>query len=240
MAYKTLVASSATQQRWTIDSDAHTLAELKNEFANHGIPFEGMAITEGLCTKAELTRDDAEIPTTQHTVTYNGQTYSRVFLITNSRKNIASGGYPTDRKQFGDYIKRNNLNAAITEHFGNNWTRIKTADLISFFQQYDRELTYNGQTYSSTEQLEEVRENLNNISDKEPEALPDVKSAPHAALVEWFYEGIKAMSKENALTLEDVIVLIDLTTDLYKRLKEQRTVLLTDGDLEKMLQHSSF
>ena len=230
MAYKTLVASSATQQRWTIDSDAHTLAELKNEFANHGIPFEGMAITEGLCTKAELTRDDAEIPTTQHTVTYNGQTYSRVFLITNSRKNIASGGYPTDRKQFGDYIKCNNLNEAITEHFGNNWTRIKTADLILFFQQYDR---------MSTEQLEEVRENLNNLSDKEPEALPDVKSAPHAALVEWFYEGIKAMSKENALTLEDVIVLIDLTTDLYKRLKEQRTV-LTDGDLEKMLQHSSF
>lgn len=231
MAYKTLVASSATQQRWTIDSDAHTLAELKEEFRQNNIPFEGLAITEGLCTKAELTRDDAEIPVSQRTVNYNGQTYSRVFLITNARKQIASGCIPTERKQFGEYIKKNNLGESIKLNFGDNWTRVRTDALIAFFQHHARE----------NAKLENIREEVAKVGKKEEEKvntpepkLPNVKTAPHADLVELLYLGVKFMVKNNILFPDDAAVLGDLTTELYNRLKEEQPV-MSESDLEDML-----
>lgn len=239
MAYKTLVASSATQQRWTIDSNAHTLAELKEEFRTNNIPYEGLAITEGLCTKAELTRDDAEIPVSQRTVSYNGETYSRVFLITNARKQIASGCYPTERKEFGPFIKEYNLGEAIKETFGDNWTRVSTDNLISFFKKRAKKFT--GSPIKKEEALKEVREEVAKVGKKKEEKvntketkLPDVKTAPHPATVEWFYDGIKAMVKENTLFTDDVAVLADLTTELYKRLKEEQPV-MSESDLEDML-----
>lgn len=232
MAYKTLVASSATQQRWTIDSDAHTLAELKEEFRQNNIPFEGLAITEGLCTKAELTRDDAEIPVSQRTVNYNGQTYSRVFLITNARKQIASGCIPTDRKQFSEYIKKNNLGESIKLHFGDNWTRVRTDALIAFFQHYDRE---------NNAQLENIREEVAKVGKKKEEKVntsetksTDVKTAPNADLVELLYLGVKYMVKHSILLSDDAAVLGDLTTELSKRLKEEQPI-MSESDLEDML-----
>lgn len=236
MAYKTLVASSATQQRWTIDSNAHTLQELKEEFRQNNIPFEGLAITEGLCTKAELTRDDAEIPVSQRTVNYNGETYSRVFLITNARKQIASGCYPTERKEFGPFIKEYNLGEVIKETFGDNWTRVSTDNLISFFKKRAKKFT--GNPAKKEEALKEVREEVAKVGKKQEEApkpqVPDVKTAPHAQTVEWLYTGIKSMVKENTLYADDIAVLAGLTTELYQQVKEPQKK-VTDSDLEDML-----
>ena len=222
MAYKTLVASSVTQQRWVLDSNAHTLQELKQEFRNNNIPYDGLAITEGLCTKAELTRDDAEIPVSQRTVNYNGETFSRVFLITNARKQIASGAdYPTERKQFGSFIKANNYGGAIQAAFVNNWTRVSTDKLIDFFK---------------SQSLNEVREEIADISNTSENSnkLPDIKEAPHPATVEWLYSGIKNMVKENSLFIDDVAVIAGLVTELYNRMKEEQ-VEMTDSDIDDML-----
>jgi hypothetical protein len=235
MAYKTLVASSATQQRWTIDSNAHTLQELKEEFRQNNIPFEGLAITEGLCTKAELTRDDAEIPVSQRTVNYNGETYSRVFLITNARKQIASGSFPTNRKDFGEYIKKNSLGDSIKAKFGDNWTRISTDKLLSFFAN-----TTEKNTASNKDAINEVREELKDqekvkeVVNTPEKKLPDVKDAPHAATVEWFYDGIKKMAADNLLYAEDVVVLAGLVSELAARLMESKPK-ITASDMDDML-----
>lgn len=239
MVYKTLVANSATQQRWTIDSSAHTLGELKEEFRQNNIPFDGLSITEGLCTKAELVRDDAEIPTSQRTVAYNGQTYSRVFLITNSHKNISLGGFPLERKLFGQYIKDNNLGEAIKNKFGDNWTRVKTFDLIDFFKSHEER---------NTAQLEEVRKEVNNLGkekEKEEEVnTPETKAttaqdAPNADMVELLFTWVKYMANHHILLPEDVKVLSALIAEFSENLKNN-TQVMSESDLKDLLNSIEF
>lgn len=211
MAYKTLVASSSAQRRWSYESNASTLGELKEELRAQNIPFEGLSITEGLCTKAELTRDDAIIPVSANTVNYNGETYSRVFLITNTRKNIASGGY--DRKALFTKIKEYELGAIIKEIYGKNYTQVSSEQLAITVAEYEK---------------------TKNAPAPEEYKLPDIKTAPHPEAVEWYYMGIKAMLKSNLLYPDDIAVIADLTTELYKRMQETSTV-ITDDDIDFML-----
>ena len=215
MTYKTLVASSATQQRWSYESSANTLEELKQEFRNNGIPYEGLGITEGLSTKALLTRDDAELPTSSRTVNYNGETYNRVFLITNTSKNIASG--ILSRKDAYEMIKKLNLQEKIKALYGRNFTQVGTDDLTDAI----------------------AAEQIANTKAAQPESasaskLPDIKSAPHPDTVEWYFMGIKAMVKSGLLYNDDVAVLADLITDYYNRLKVD-TLELSDADIDNMI-----
>lgn len=215
MIYKTLVASSATQQRWSYESSANTLEELKQEFRNNGIPYEGLGITEGLSTKALLTRDDAELPTSSRTVNYNGETYNRVFLITNTSKNIASG--IMSRKDAYEMIKKLNLQEKIKALYGRNFTQVGTDDLTDAIA---AEQTANTKT---------------NSQESAPASkLPDIKSAPHPDTVEWYFMGIKAMVKSGLLYNDDVAVLADLITDYYNRLKVD-TLELSNADIDNMI-----
>lgn len=215
MTYKTLVASSATQQRWSYESSANTLEELKQEFRNNGIPYEGLGITEGLSTKALLTRDDAELPTSSRTVNYNGETYNRVFLITNTSKNIASG--IMSRKDAYEMIKKLNLQEKIKALYGRNFTQVGTDDLTDAIA---AEQTANTKT---------------NSQEPAPASkLPNIKSAPHPDTVEWYFMGIKAMVKSGLLYSDDVAVLADLITDYYNRLKVD-TLELSDADIDNMI-----
>lgn len=220
MTYKTLVASSATQQRWSYESSANTLEELKQEFRNNGIPYEGLGITEGLSTKALLTRDDAELPTSNRTVNYNGETYNRVFLITNTSKNIASG--IMSRKDAYDMIKKLNLQEKIKALYGRNFTQVGTDDLTDAI---------------AAEQTANTKADFQEAPQPEPaptSKLPDIKSAPHPDTVEWYFMGIKAMVKSGLLYNDDVAVLADLITDYYNRLKVD-TLELSDADIDNMI-----
>lgn len=215
MTYKTLVASSATQQRWSYESSANTLEELKQEFRNNGIPYEGLGITEGLSTKALLTRDDAELPTSSRTVNYNGETYNRVFLITNTSKNIASG--IMSRKDAYEMIKKLNLQEKIKALYGRNFTQVGTDDLTDAIA------------------MEQTANTKTNSQESAPASkLPDIKSAPHPDTVEWYFMGIKAMVKSGLLYNDDVAVLADLITDYYNRLKVD-TLELSDADIDNMI-----
>ena len=218
MTYKTLVASSATQQRWSYESSANTLEELKQEFRNNGIPYEGLGITEGLSTKALLTRDDAELPTSNRTVNYNGETYNRVFLITNTSKNIASGAM--SRKDAYEMIKKLNLQEKIKALYGRNFTQVGTDDLTDAI---------------AVEQIANTKANFQEAAQPAPASkLPDIKSAPHPDTVEWYFMGIKAMVKSSLLYNDDVAVLVDLITDYYNRLKVD-TLELSDADIDNMI-----
>ena len=124
---KILVANTKTQKRYEVMTDASTLAELKAALTANSIDFEGMTFTEGI-SKTQLVDDASQLP---KDVMYKGQpTNELVILLTNTKKNIASGAM--SRKEVYDIIKENNLGDDIKEKFGKNYTVIPTADLERF------------------------------------------------------------------------------------------------------------
>ena len=201
------------------------------------INISGLTFTEGI-TKTQLLTRESLLPTN---VQFRGQvTNNLVMLLTNTTKQIRSGAYPSNRKEFGDYIKKNNLGEAIKQEFGDNWTRVSTDKLLNFFAN-----TAEKNTASNKDAINEVREELKD-QEKVKEAvntpekkLPDVKSAPHAATVEWFYDGIKKMTTDNLLYAEDVVVLADLTTELAARLIESKPI-ITASDMDDILESIAY
>jgi lysophospholipase L1-like esterase len=244
-----LIANNRDQSKYRIVTGAETLGELQDAIArNEGvykmvgqswvsnptpINISGLTFTEGI-TKTQLLQRDSALPTN---VQFKGQTTNNlVMLLTNTTKQIRSGAYPTNRKDFGAYIKQNNLGGAIKQEFGDNWTRISTDKLLNFFAN-----TAEKNTTSNKEAINEVREELKDqekvkeVVNTPEKKLPDVKEAPHAATIEWFYDGIKKMAADNLLYAEDVVVLADLTTELAARLVESKPK-ITTSDMEDMME----
>ena len=243
-----LIANNRDQSKYRIVTDATTLGELQDVITrNEGvykmvgqswisnptpINISGLTFTEGI-TKTQLLTRESLLPTN---VQFRGQvTNNLVMLLTNTTKQIRSGAFPSNRKEFGDYIKKNNLGEAIKLEFGDNWTRVSTDKLLNFFAN-----TAEKNTASNKDVINEVRKELKD-QEKVKEAvntpekkLPDVKSAPHAATVEWFYDGIKKMTTDNLLYAEDVVVLAGLTTELAARLMESKPK-ITASDMDDML-----
>lgn len=243
-----LIANNRDQSKYRIVTDATTLGELQDVITrNEGvykmvgqswisnptpINISGLTFTEGI-TKTQLLTRESLLPTN---VQFRGQvTNNLVMLLTNTTKQIRSGAYPTNRKDFGAYIKQNNLGEAIKQEFGDNWTRVSTDKLLNFFAN-----TAEKNTTSNKDVINEVRKELKD-QEKVKEAvntpekkLPDVKSAPHAATVEWFYDGIKKMVADNLLYADDVAVLDDLITELAARLMESKPR-ITVSDMDDML-----
>jgi hypothetical protein len=104
---------------------------------------------------------------------------------------------------------------------------VKTDTLEDYINDY---LTTTDPTASDdTEPETEVEE------EAAPESkLPDVKTAPHPEAVEWFYMGLKAMLKSNLLYTDDLAVIADLTTELYKRLIEEKPQ-ISDDDIDDLI-----
>ena len=127
MEREILIANTKTQKRSKITTSATTLGELKADLRAAGIDFQNMTFTEGI-SKTQLLSDDTQLP---QNVIYKGQpTYNRVFLLTNTKKNIASGAL--SRQEIKDIIKRNNLQEAIKNKFGRNYTQVSNKDLELF------------------------------------------------------------------------------------------------------------
>ena len=243
-----LVANNRDQSKYRIVTDATTLGELQDVIArNEGvykmvgqswvsnptpIDISGLTFTEGI-TKTQLLQRDSALPTN---VQFKGQTTNNlVMLLTNTNKQIRSGAYPTNRKDFGAYIKHNNLGEAIKSQFGDNWTRVSTDKLLGFFASQEGDTTP-----TNKEAINEVRKELKDqekvkeVVNTPEKKLPEIKNAPHAATVEWFYDGIKKMAADNLLYAEDVVVLADLTTELAARLMESKPK-ITTSDMDDML-----
>ena len=243
-----LIANNRDQSKYRIVTGAETLGELQDAIVRNEnvykmvgqswvsnptpINISGLTFTEGI-TKTQLLQRDSALPAN---VQFRGQTTNNlVMLLTNTTKQIRSGAYPTNRKDFGAYIKQNNLGEAIKAQFGDNWTRVSTDKLLNFFAN-----TVEKNTASNKDAINEVREVLKDqekvkeVMNTPEKKLPDVKEAPHAATVEWFYYGIKKMTADNLLYAEDVVVLADLTTALAARLMESKPE-ITPSDMDDML-----
>lgn len=125
-----MVANSATQKRYKITTNAKTLGELKKCLADNGISYQNMSFTEGI-TKTTLSDDNALLPT--NIPFKGGVTNNLVLLLTNTRKNVASGA---TRAELYVSIKEGNFAEAIKNTFGKNFTQVSSADLASFLAEH--------------------------------------------------------------------------------------------------------
>lgn len=131
---KIIVVSSADQSQHVLMSGAETLGELKRELSDAGINYEGMTFLEGH-TKTEMSLDEAILPTN---IPYRGSvTNELVFLMTTPQKKIRSGA---DRITMYSIIKSRNLEDAIKQEFGKNFTNVSTDELASFLDSATSEL----------------------------------------------------------------------------------------------------
>lgn len=129
MEREILIANTKTQKRSKITTSATTLGELKTDLRAAGIDFSNMTFTEGI-SKTQLLNDDTQLP---QNVMYKGQpTNNLVILLTNTKKNIASG--VLSRKEAYNLIKQNSLENAVKIEFGRNFTQVPTLDLIKFIE----------------------------------------------------------------------------------------------------------
>lgn len=125
-ARRITVVSTKNQTKKVIMSSAETLAELKADFRQNGIDYDGMTFYEGL-SKTELKDDASVLP---HDVPFKGQTTNElVFMLTNSNKRIKSGAL-TRAEAYAE-IKARGLQEECVRRFGKNFTMCKTADLLS-------------------------------------------------------------------------------------------------------------
>ena len=249
-----LIANNRDQSKYRVITGAETLGQLQQDIARNEnvykmvgqtwlknttpINISGLTFTEGI-TKTQLLSPETQLPTN---VQFKGQTTNNlVMLLTNTTKQIRSGAYPMNRKDFGAYIKQNNLGEAIKQEFGDNWTRISTDKLVNFFANTAEKNTSAGkeainEVREELKDQEKVKEAVNSLG--EEKKLPDVKDAPHAATVEWFYDGIKKMAADSLLYAEDVVVLAELTSELAARLVESKPK-ITTSDMDDMMKNIS-
>lgn len=130
MEREILIANTKTQKRSKITTSATTLGELKADLQAAGIDYSNMTFTEGI-SKTQLLNDATQLP---QNVMYKGQpTNNLVILLTNTKKNISSG--TMTRKEAYQAIKDNNLQDAVKEKFGKNFTQVSTSDLLVFLAQ---------------------------------------------------------------------------------------------------------
>lgn len=133
-AREILVANTKTQTRSKITTNASTLGELKAALSASGIDYAGMDFTEGI-SKTHLLDDTTPLP---KDIMYKGTpTNNLVILLTNMKKNIASGC--GSRKEAYDIIKENGLEDAVKNTYGKNYTIVPTEALWDIINRWSQE-----------------------------------------------------------------------------------------------------
>lgn len=214
-AREIFVANTKTQQKVKVTTDATTLGELKAALDAAGVDYQGMEFTEGL-SKTVLLDNASPLP---KDIMYKGQvTNNLVILLTNTKKNIASG---SDGSRAEAYIrlKEFNLQDLIKEHFGRNYTQVPTDQLWSFIEE-----ALEDEDEKDDVEMEEEEENNDNFS--------------CAACS--FYDLVKMLVKAEQISVHDIRILIDLLTELANRMDEEKgvrvgNVALTNEELEEMM-----
>lgn len=171
MEREILIANTKTQKRSKITTSATTLGELKTDLRAAGIDFSGMTFTEGI-SKTQLLSDDTQLP---QNVMYKGQPSNNlVILLTNTKKNIASG--VLSRKEAYNLIKQNSLENAVKIEFGRNFTQVPTLDLIKFIganvKKSEAPKTDNIEQPKNEPKVSEQSEQLNQSKESETFLIP--------------------------------------------------------------------
>lgn len=187
-----LVANTKTQQRSKVTTDATTLGELKAALDEAGVDYSGMTFTEGI-SKTQLLDDATQLP---QNVMYKGNpTNNLVILLTNTKKNIASG--MGTRKEAYDIIKEHNLADAVKEVYGINYTHVSTSDLW---------MIINTEVDEMEEELEEDAEEPEE-EDKVTEDCPNEEEDSEKNKEDYTIDDYLKELSESMNSVEDTIIL---------------------------------
>lgn len=149
---KITIISTRANKKYVIETAATTLGQLKAALRNEGVDFQDMTFYEGL-TKTELNHDSSVLPHDVKRVNPDTQqletTNELVFMITNSNKKIKSGA--RSRKDVFELIKDNNLQGAVIEKFGKNYTNCRTYELEEIIEDYPNGTKYDGESEDNSE-----------------------------------------------------------------------------------------
>lgn len=259
MEREILIANTKTQKRSKVTTSATTLGELKADLRAAGIDYSGMTFTEGI-SKTQLLDDATQLP---QNVMYKGQpTNNLVILLTNTKKNIASGYM--SRKEAYQAIKEHNLQDAVKEEFGRNFTQVSTSDLLVFLAQRGAAEIHKTLDEEPTE--EEIIDNTGKIMNPEFEKeettdtdnedfldyISDIITVTRIdSTVDSLYVHIAMLADKDALSIEDLEKLsgdIDYLIKVAKKEKGKSKVetapkkpvstsdgSITDNDIDDML-----
>lgn len=136
------IVSTSNQNKYVVNTDATTLAELKAALSAQNIPYEGMTFYEGL-SHTELLTDESILP---HDINYKGNvTNELVFMLTNPNKKIKSGAsLPEARQALYDAIDELGLKDACVSTYGKNFTQCKNSELMALIEQAQEAAANNG------------------------------------------------------------------------------------------------
>lgn len=245
-----LVANTRTQRRDKVVTDATTLGELKSALTSAGIDFSGMTFTEGI-SKTQLLDDATQLP---QNVMYKGNpTNNLVILLTNTKKNIASGAM--SRQEAYAAIRANSLQEEVKRVFKRNFTQVPTEALETFLAKNNAiEAGTPDTTTSAGSDFDVDRQKA--VSETEKDTLPmfidDIITDTNIMYpVDSLYVHIAMLTAQNVLTVADLEELKDNLGFLIKVAKKEknntpkeetsREVIstsdgaITDNDIDDML-----
>lgn len=224
-----LIANTKTQRRSKITTDATTLGELKSALNAAGIDYSGMTFTEGI-SKTQLLDNNTQLP---QNVMFKGQpTNNLVILLTNTKKNIASGIHAADRQAAYSIIKDYGFQEDIKAVFGRNFTQVPTIDLQKFIE--DRtEVEVPSEANGGSDYDEDADEAYNNASYDLDEFMDHCRpNFTGKTLV----RHITALAREgvlNVTALENIKADIDTVIGLLQAVEEtpSEPVSTSDGNI---------
>ena len=197
-----LVANTRTQRRDKIVTNATTLGELKSALTSAGIDFSGMTFTEGI-SKTQLLDDATQLP---QNVMYKGNpTNNLVILLTNTKKNIASG--IMSRQEAYSAIKKHNLQDEIKEVFGRNFTQVATDALETFLAKNNAVEVKIPTTASAGSDFDaDMQKTLSKTEDDNISMLIEdiITDTPIMYLEDSLYVHIAMLVAQNALSIADL------------------------------------
>lgn len=217
-----LVANTRTQRRDKIITNATTLGELKSALTSAGIDFSDMTFTEGI-SKTQLLDDATQLP---QNVMYKGNpTNNLVILLTNTKKNIASG--TMSRQEAYAAIKKHNLQDEIKEVFGRNFTQVATEALETFLAKNNAVEVKIPTTASAGSDFDVDMQNTlsKTENDNIPMFIDDIiTDTPIIYLEDSLYVHIAMLVAQNALSIADLEALkesLEYLIRVAKREKEE-------------------
>ena len=189
------IVSTQNQNKYVVNTDATTLAELKSALRANGIAYDGMTFYEGL-SHTELLTDEAVLP---HDVPYKGTTTNElVFMLTVPNKRIKSGvNLPEARQALYDTVKELGLEAACVEKYGRNFTQCKNSELMALIEEAEDSKSNCPNLEKAFDLLVNILEDEDVISVNEANAVRDVLSGNEPKVVAPYSDAeIDAMFKD--------------------------------------------
>ena len=232
-AREILIANTKTQKRSKITTNATTLGELKAALTAANVDYYGMTFTEGI-SKTQLLDDTTQLP---QNVMYKGQTTNNlVILLTNTKKNIASGVMAGDRNAAYNIIKENGLQDAVKETFGRNFTQVSTADLCKFIN--DGELIYKNQE-AGENQEEEINDDIENEDIENDTEGENISNAVYSLVTLLYNTGVLSATQVKNLC-DDIVFNTGIVGNKEPKEEPAEPVSTSDGsinddDIDSML-----